>query len=61
MENTKNERQCAIHDVSDSITVTRQELETFLQDWSAGFSSEENYDTWDEQTIRIVKFLKLDD
>ncbi len=46
---------------SDTITLTKEELETFLQDWSAGFSGEEMYNTWDEKSLRIVKFLGLED
>ena len=46
---------------SDTITLTKKELETFLQDWSAGYSGEEMYNNWDEKSLRIVKFLGLDD
>jgi len=61
--NLKNEKQSAIHDVSgsDTITLTRDEITTFLQDWSAGFSAEEQYLSWDEKSLRIVNFLRLDE
>lgn len=46
---------------SDTITLTRDELNSFLQDWSAGYSAEEQYLSWDEKSLRIVKFLGLDE
>ena len=46
---------------SDTITLTRDELNSFLQDWSAGYSAEEQYLSWDEKSLRIVNFLGLDE
>ena len=46
---------------SDVITLTRDELNVFLQDWSAGYSAEEQYLSWDEKSLRIVNFLGLDE
>ena len=46
---------------SDVITLTRDELNVFLQDWSAGHSAEEQYLSWDEKSLRIVNFLGLDE
>ena len=46
---------------SDTITLTRDELNSFLQDWSAGYSAEELSLTWDERSLRIVNFLGLDE
>lgn len=46
---------------SDIITLTRDELESFLQDWAAGYSAEEQYLSWDEKSLRIVNFLGLDE
>lgn len=64
--NTKNVKSensiLPILDVSgsDIITLTRDELSAFLQDWSAGYSAEEQYLSWDEKSLRIVNFLGLD-
>lgn len=45
---------------SDTITLTKEELETFLKEWSAGY--QDIYDAgWDEKSLRIVKFLGLED
>ena len=46
---------------SDIITLTRDELESFLQDLSAGYSAEEQFLSWDEKSLRIVNFLGLDE
>ena len=45
---------------SDSITITKDELETFLKEWSAGYQNVYDAD-WDEKSLRIVNFLGLDD
>ncbi|MCK9544035.1 MAG: hypothetical protein M0R03_18605 [Novosphingobium sp.] len=64
--NTKNVKsensKLPILDVSgsDIITLTRDELSVFLQDWAAGYSAEEQYLSWDEKSLRIVNFLGLD-
>ncbi len=61
--NTADNQQLNIVDVSgsDTITLTRDELNCFLQDWSAGYSAEEQYLVWDEKSLRIVNFLGLDE
>ena len=46
---------------SENITLTRDELNTFLQDWSAGYSGEEQSLSWDEKSLRVVRFLGLDE
>jgi hypothetical protein len=59
----ESEENLNISDVSigsDTITVTKGELETFLKEWSAGYQNIYDAD-WDEKSIRIVKFLGLDD
>lgn len=60
--NNPQSQQLNIADVSgsDIITLTRDELSAFLQDWSAGYSAEEQYLSWDEKSLRIVNFLGLD-
>ena len=45
---------------SDFITITKDELETFLKEWSAGYQNVYDAD-WDEKSLRIVQFLGLDD
>ena len=61
--NTAESQQLNIADVSgsDIITLTRDELSAFLQDWSAGYSAEEQSLSWDEKSLRIVNFLGLDE
>ena len=39
----------------DTITLTKNELETFLQDWDQGYGS------WSDTSIRIVRFLGMDE
>jgi hypothetical protein len=39
----------------DTITLTKDELETFLQDWDQGYGS------WSDTSRRIVRFLGMDE
>ena len=39
---------------SDTITLTKNELETFLQDWEQGYGS------WSDTSYRICIFLGID-
>ena len=39
----------------DTITLTKDELETFLKDWDQGYGS------WSDTSIRIVRFLGMDE
>ena len=59
----KQVKNCFIPGVSgsDVITLTRDELNVFLQDWSAGYSAEEQYLSWDEKSLKIVNFLGLNE
>lgn len=63
LNNDAETRQSDIQLVScsDTISLTRDELNTFLQDWSAGYSAEEQSLSWDEKSLRIVNFLGLDE
>ncbi len=58
-ENLNSEpRELGISDVrssDDTITLTKNELETFLQDWDQGYGS------WSDTSIRIVRFLGMDE
>jgi hypothetical protein len=54
----ESEENLNISDVrssDDTITLTKNELETFLQDWDQGYGS------WSDTSIRIVRFLGMDE
>jgi hypothetical protein len=54
----ESEENLNISDVrssDDTITLTKNELETFLQDWDQGYGS------WSDTSIRIVRFLEMDE
>ena len=61
LNNTENQQLHIPTNSSDTITLTRDELSIFLQEWSAGYSAEEQYLSWDEKSLRIVNFLGLDE
>jgi len=49
-----------ISDVSDSISITKDELQSFLEDWDEGKQDKWDAD-WNDKSIRIAEFLGLID
>lgn len=53
-------KNSVIPDVSESISVTKDELNKFLEDWDDGFANKFDAD-WDIKSIKIAEFLGLTD
>jgi len=61
-EQNSQEENMALHiaDVSESISITKNELQAFLEDWDDG--KQNVWDTdWDNKSRRIADFLGLID
>jgi len=54
-EATENLNISDVRSSDDTITLTKNELETFLQDWEQGYGS------WSYTSRRIVRFLGMDE
>lgn len=54
-ESDENLNISDVRSSDDTITLTKDELETFLQDWDQGYGS------WSDTSRRIVRFLGMDE
>lgn len=55
-----SERICSLLCVSESISITKNELQAFLEDWDDGKQNVWDAD-WNDKSKRIAKFLGLID